>query len=181
MYPPGPSEQTREHKKKILHSRNELRDLPITISYTRTLKPASSPPYLFCSASPAPTPATRPTTRQISSSPTHIPPPTRFHTYHAQVSLCLHTSRQQFDRRPLRLKRNNPPNPTDNPLRGTTISNYNAATGGTTQATIVDTCQGRRDEDGHMSPNVFKAVAPNGMGDGRTVADQGGSAVGGKE
>ena len=75
---------------------------------------------------------------------------------------------------------NNPPNPNDNPLCGTSINIYNPATGSTTQATIVDTCEGCAYEDIDVSPSVFEAVDPNGLNDGRIVVDWGGSAVGGK-
>ena len=75
---------------------------------------------------------------------------------------------------------NNPANPNNNPLCGTQINIYNPATGGTTQATIVDTCGSCAYEDIDVSPSVFEAVDPKGLGDGRIVVDWGGSAVGGK-
>ena len=76
---------------------------------------------------------------------------------------------------------NNPANPNDNPLCGTTINIYNPATGNTNSATIVDTCEGCSEYDIDVSPSVFEAVDPNGLGDGRIVVDWGGSAVGGKK
>lgn len=75
----------------------------------------------------------------------------------------------------------NPANRNDNPLCGTSINIYNPATGDTTtQVTIVDTCPGCAYEAIDVSPSVFEAVDPNGLGDGRIVVDWGGSAVGGK-
>lgn len=74
---------------------------------------------------------------------------------------------------------NNPPNPNANRLCGTTIGIYNPATGGTTQATIVDTCYGCAFEDIDVSPSVFERVDPGGLGDGRIGVDWGGNAVGG--
>ena len=76
---------------------------------------------------------------------------------------------------------NNPPNPNNNPICGTQINIYNPATGTTHQATIVDTCEGCKEYDIDVSPSVFEAVDPNGLGDGRIVVDWGGSAVGGKK
>lgn len=75
---------------------------------------------------------------------------------------------------------NNPPNPNDNPLCGTTISIYNPATGGTTPATIVDTCEGCAYEDIDVSPSVFEQVDPNGLSDGRIGVTWSGEAVGAK-
>lgn len=74
---------------------------------------------------------------------------------------------------------NNPANPNANPLCGTKINIYNPATYTTTQATIVDTCEGCGFEDIDVSPAVFKMVDPDGLGDGRVVIDWGGNAVGG--
>lgn len=74
---------------------------------------------------------------------------------------------------------NNPPNPNNNPKCGTTINIQNPATGNQATATIVDTCQACADEDIDVSPAVFEAVDPNGLGDGRIKVNWGGSAVGG--
>ena len=76
---------------------------------------------------------------------------------------------------------NNPPNPNDNPICGTSINIYNPATGDTNTATIVDTCEGCGEYDIDVSPSVFEAVDPNGLADGRIVVDWGGPAVGGKK
>ncbi len=66
---------------------------------------------------------------------------------------------------------NNPANPNNNPLCGTYITITNPATGNTAQAEIVDTCQGCADDDIDVSPSVFEAVDPNGLGDGRITVD----------
>ena len=65
----------------------------------------------------------------------------------------------------------NGPNPNTNPKCGTSINIYNPATGKTHSATIVDTCEGCSTYDIDVSPSVFKAVDPNGLGDGRIVVD----------
>ena len=71
-----------------------------------------------------------------------------------------------------------PANPNNNPKCGTTITITNPATGGSHTATIVDTCQGCAYEDIDVSPSVFEAVDPNGLGDGRITVNWSGSAVG---
>ncbi|CAD6594602.1 MAG: hypothetical protein ASARMPREDX12_000515 [Alectoria sarmentosa] len=76
---------------------------------------------------------------------------------------------------------NNGPNPNNNPICGSSINIYNPATGSTTAATIVDTCQGCAEYDIDVSPSVFETVDPNGLSDGRIVVDWGGSKVGGKK
>lgn len=62
-------------------------------------------------------------------------------------------------------------NPNNNPKCGTSINIYNPATGTTHSATIVDTCEGCSKYDIDVSPSVFKAVDPNGLGDGRITVD----------
>ena len=72
-------------------------------------------------------------------------------------------------------------NPNNNPKCGTLINIYNPATRKTHSATIVDTCKGCSTYDIDVSPSVFEAVDPNGLGDGRITVDWGGSAVGEKK
>ncbi len=45
----------------------------------------------------------------------------------------------------------------------------------------MDTCEGCAEYDIDVSPSVFEAVDPNGLGDGRIVVDWGGSKVGGRK
>jgi len=60
---------------------------------------------------------------------------------------------------------NNPANPNNNPLCGKTITiTYQ---GHTQQAKVVDTCQGCASGDVDLSPTLFQALVPAGLGAGR--------------
>ena len=67
----------------------------------------------------------------------------------------------------------NGPNPNTNPKCGTTITITNPNTNNQATATVVDTCQACAYEDIDVSPSVFDAVDPNGLGDGRITVNWG--------